>query len=174
TAPDEGGVWRSMDCVDCHNRPSHIYQSPGPAIDLAIEAGLIDRSLPFIKRESLRVIKTQYESHEIARDGITRELNAFYATNYPDLATERADDIAAAAEALGEVFSVNVFPQMNVWWDTYPNHIGHEQSDGCFRCHRRSMRTEDRKQVSNDCENCHILLAEEEENPDIMSILRPE
>ena len=173
-APEEGGVWRSMDCVDCHNRPSHIYESPGPAIDLAIEAGQIDRSLPFVKRESLRIIQTKYESHEVAREGIKAELTAFYAEAYPDLAAERADDVAAAANTLGDIFSVNIFPQMNVWWDTYPNHIGHEQSDGCFRCHRRSMRTADREQVSDDCENCHVLLAEEEEDPDIMSILRPD
>jgi len=173
-APDEGGVWRSMDCVDCHNRPSHIYDSPGPALDLAIEAGQIDRSLPFVKRESLRIIQEQYESHEAARDGITAELARYYAENYPDLAAERADDIANVSNVLGDIYSVNIFPQMNVWWDTYPNHIGHEQSDGCFRCHRRSMRTADREQVSNDCENCHVLLAEEEENPDIMSVLRPE
>lgn len=173
-APEEGGVWRSMDCVDCHNRPSHIYQSPGPAIDRALETGLIDRTLPFIKREGLRIIKTQYESHEAARDGISEELSAFYAGAYPGIASERADAIAAAGTALGDIYSVNIFPQMEVWWDTYPNHIGHEQSDGCFRCHKRSMRTADREQVSNECETCHVLLAEEEEDPDIMSVLRPE
>ncbi|NCF15287.1 MAG: cytochrome C [Gammaproteobacteria bacterium] len=173
-APEEGGVWRSMDCVDCHNRPSHIYESPGPAIDKAIEAGQIDRSLPFVKRESLRVVDAEYESHEVARDEITAGLTGFYAENYPDVAAERPDDIAAAAGVLGDIYSVNVFPGMNVWWDTYPNHIGHEQSDGCFRCHRRSMRTEEREQISDDCENCHVLLAEDEENPDIMSVLRPE
>jgi len=173
-APEEGGVWRAMDCVDCHNRPSHIYESPGPAVDRAIEAGQIDRSLPFAKRESMRVIEAEYESHEAARVAITEEFTNFYAENYPDVTSERAADIDAAATALGDIYSVNIFPQMNVWWDTYPNHIGHEQSDGCFRCHRRSMRTEEREQISDDCENCHILLAEEEENPDIMSVLRPE
>ncbi len=174
TAPEEGGTWRSMDCVDCHNRPSHIYESPGPAIDKAIEGGVIDRSLPFVKRESLRVVQAKYDSHELAREGIADDLAAFYAEYYPDIAAERADDITAVATVLGDIYSVNIFPQMNVWWDTYPNHIGHEQSDGCFRCHRRSMRTADREQLSNDCENCHVLLAEEEENPDIMSVLRPE
>ena len=72
------------------------------------------------------------------------------------------------------MYSVNNFPRMNVWWDTYPDHIGHEQSDGCLRCHKRSMRTEDREQVSNDCDTCHVVLAEEEENPDILSVLNPE
>jgi hypothetical protein len=173
-APEDEGIWRTMDCVDCHNRPTHIYESPGPAIDTAIVAGHIDNSLPFIKREGLRVIDAEYASHEAAREEIAAQLTAFYGEAYPDLATQRAADIEAAAAALGDIYSVNVFPQMQVWWDTYPNHIGHEQSDGCFRCHKRSMRTADREQVSNDCENCHVLLAEEEENPEIMSVLNPE
>jgi len=172
-APEEGGVWRSMDCVDCHNRPSHIYESPGPAVDNAIAAGLIDQSLPFVKRESMRVIEAEYDSHEAARVEITKGLSAYYAENYPEIAAERGGDIDAAATALGDIYSVNIFPQMKVWWDTYPNHIGHEQSDGCFRCHRRSMRTAERKQISDDCDTCHVLLAEGEEDPDIMSVLRP-
>jgi hypothetical protein len=163
-----GATWS----VDCHNRPTHIYDSPAPAIDTAIANGQIDRTLPFVKRESLRIIQTQYESHEAAREGIATELAAFYGENYPDIAAERTDDITAVAGVLGDIYSVNIFPQMEVWWDTYPNHIGHEQSDGCFRCHKRSMRTEDREQVVNDCDTCHVLLAEEEENPDIMSVLR--
>jgi hypothetical protein len=173
-APEDDGVWRAMDCVDCHNRPTHIYESAGPAIDTAITEGHIDRTLPFIKREGLRLIDVEYESHEAARDVIASGLTAFYADNYPELAVQRAADIESAAQALGDAYSFNVFPGMKVYWDTYPDHIGHEQSDGCFRCHKRGMRTADREQVSNDCETCHILLAEEEENPEIMSVLNPE
>ncbi len=168
-APEDEGVWREMDCVDCHNRPTHIYESPGPAIDNAINQGLIDQSLPFVKRESLRIVQEQYDSHEAAREGLAAELAKFYDENYPDVAAQNADLITAAGTALGDIYSVNNFPQMNVWWDTYPNHIGHEQSDGCFRCHKRSMRTEDREQVSNDCDTCHLVLAEEEEDPDIFA-----
>ena len=173
-APEDEGVWREMDCVDCHNRPSHIYESPGPAIDDAIADGRIDRSLPFVKREAMRVIAEQYESHEVARDVIGTELKAFYDENYPEVASDKTDAIDAAASTLGDIFSVNVFPGMNVWWDTYPNHIGHEQSDGCLRCHKRSMRTADREQISNDCETCHVVLAEEEESPDILATLTGE
>lgn len=172
-APEDDGVWREMDCVDCHNRPTHIYESPGPAVDNAIADGRIDRSLPFAKREAMRVIVEQYESHDVARASIAEEFKAFYAENYPDVAQEKAAEIDKAATALGNIYSVNNFPRMNLWWDTYPNHIGHEQSDGCLRCHKRSMRTEDREQVSNECETCHIVLAEKEENPDILSILNP-
>ena len=170
-APEDGGVWRAMDCVDCHNRPAHQYKSPGPEVDRAIEDGLIARTLPFVKREAMRVIGENYPSHEEARDVMTAELKKFYAENYPDVATAQAAEIEAAASALGDIYSVNVFPGMEVWWDTYPNHIGHTQSDGCQRCHTRSMRTSEREQISDDCENCHVILAEEEENPDLLSVL---
>ncbi len=173
-APEEGGVWRTMDCVDCHNRPSHIYQPPGKEIDKAISAGLIDRSLPFVKRESMRIIDAEYESHEAARVVIADELTAYYAENYPDTSAESSGAISAAADTLGDIYSVNVFPQMKVWWNTYPNHIGHEQSPGCYRCHKKSMRTAERVAISKDCDTCHVLLAEEEENPEIMSTLNPD
>jgi len=173
-APEEGGVWRTMDCVDCHNRPAHQYKSPGNEVDRALSQGLIDRSLPFVKRESMRVIQEQYPSHEEARAVISEELMKFYVENYPDLAMGQAAAIDAAATALGDIYSNNVFPGMNVWWDTYPNHIGHTQSAGCERCHTRGMRTAEREEIDDDCETCHILLAEEEENPDIVSILSGE
>jgi hypothetical protein len=173
-APEDGGVWRTMDCVDCHNRPSHIYRSAHEEVDRLITEGRIDRSLPYVKREGVRIIDTQYDSHELAREGIREELQKYYAEDYPDLAGEKADAINEAAEALADAYSVNVFPQMQVWWDTYPDHIGHEQSDGCTRCHKRSMRTADREQISDDCDNCHIVLAEEEEDPDFLRLLRSE
>jgi hypothetical protein len=174
SAPEEGGIWRSMDCVDCHNRPSHIYQPPDREIDSAISDGLIDRSLPFVKRESLRIIDSEYPSHEEARTVITGELERFYAENYPEVSAERSDDINAAAQTLGDIYSVNVFPQMNVWWNTYPNHIGHQTSPGCFRCHARKMRTAERVEIRNDCDVCHVVLANREENPQILTDLIPE
>ena len=173
-APEEGGTWRTMDCVDCHNRPSHIYKPAHVEIDRVISEGRIDRSLPFVRREGLRIIDAEYTSHEEARAVIGEELQRFYADSYPELAVEKADAINAAAAALGDVYSVNVFPNMNVWWDTYPNHIGHEQSPGCERCHTRKMRTEDREQISSDCETCHVVLAEGEENPKLLSALGSE
>jgi hypothetical protein len=36
------------------------------------------------------------------------------------------------------------------------------------------MRTAERVSISRDCDTCHVLLAEEEENPEIMSTLNPE
>ncbi len=165
-APEEGGVWREMDCVDCHNRPSHNYQAPDDEIDVALRDGMIARDLPYVRKEALRIIDAEYPSHEAARETITAELISYYQDHYPEVATERAEDIADAAETLGDIYSVNVFPNMKVWWNTYPEHIGHETSEGCFRCHGRRLRTEDRQMISRDCDICHAVLVEEEENAD--------
>ena len=82
----EGAERRTMDCVDCHNRASHIFRSPEFELDLALEQGRIDRSLPFIRREGLRIItEKDYESHSAAREGIAAAVNAFYAQSYPCL-----------------------------------------------------------------------------------------
>jgi hypothetical protein len=172
-APEDGGVWRQMDCVDCHNRPSHNYQPPDTEIDVAIRDGLIDRTLPFVKKEGLRIIDAEYPSHEEAREIISAELSKYYLDNHPDIAAGRAEDIADAATVLGDIYSVNVFPQMQVWWNTYPEHIGHQNSDGCYRCHGKRLRTKEREQISRDCDVCHTILAEEEENPAILTQLNP-
>ena len=80
----EGAEWRTMDCIDCHNRPSHIYRTPQYEVDLALEEGRIDRTLPFIKREGVRILtEKEYASHEAAREGIAAAIEAFYAANYP-------------------------------------------------------------------------------------------
>ncbi|NNF17805.1 MAG: cytochrome C, partial [Gammaproteobacteria bacterium] len=170
-APEEGGEWRTMDCVDCHNRPSHKYYAPDFEINRAIRTGLIDRSLPFVRREALRVIDAKHSSHEEARSVIATELTNFYTENYPEIATKDAAKINAAAETLGDLYALNVFPNMKVWWNTYPEHIGHEQSEGCFRCHGRRLRTEDRETISKDCETCHTILADEEEDPKLLSFI---
>jgi hypothetical protein len=172
-APDEGGSWREMDCVDCHNRPSHNYRPPDIEIDVAMRDGLIDKTLPFVKREGLRIIDAEYPSHEEARVAIAAGLSQYYADNYPDVADERSEDIAAAAQTLGDIFSVNVFPEMKVWWNTYPEHIGHESSEGCFRCHGKRLRTSERETISRDCDVCHSVLAEREEDPEILTQLNP-
>jgi len=172
-APEEGGVWRDMDCVDCHNRPSHIYHQPEKEIDRAIRDGAVNPSLPFVKREALRIVDQQYDSHEDAREKISAELRTFYAENYPDIIVSDSAAIEAAAQRLGDLYSVNVFPQMKVWWNTYPDHIGHEQSPGCYRCHGRRLRTEERETISRDCDVCHTVLAEKEKDPKILSLFSP-
>ncbi len=169
----EGTPWRTMDCVDCHNRPTHVYRQPEREVDEALDSGRIDVALPYIKRQALEVLRTDYASHEQARSGIADAVRAFYADEYPQVADERRSSIEQAAAELGEIYALNVFPSMNVTWDTYPDHIGHETSPGCFRCHDRKHRTADRERISKDCELCHTVLAEGEQDPEILELLLP-
>jgi nitrate/TMAO reductase-like tetraheme cytochrome c subunit len=171
--PEDAGEWRVMDCIDCHNRPSHIYRLPAPEVDTAILERRIDRGLPYVRREAVRLLEQEYASHDEARAGIREGLVAFYRESYPELAASDGVKIDAAAEAIGDIYGWNVFPSMNIEWGTYPNHIGHETDAGCFRCHDDLHETAEGETISQDCETCHSLLAMEEEDPAILSELNP-
>jgi len=172
--PEGPTEWRTMDCVDCHNRPAHIFKPAVTEVDNALEDGRIDKTLPFIKREGMRVLtEGQYNSQDEARAGITREIEAFYKTKYADLSTSKAQQIAAASAALGDIYSWNVFPKMKVTWGTYTSHLGHEESDGCLRCHDKKHVAEDGTKISGSCNICHAVLAEDEKDPAILSTLKP-
>lgn len=165
---------RTMDCVDCHNRPTHIYHSAKDAVNLAMAGGSIPATLPYIRREVLAAVTAEYDSFEAARAGIEDHLRRFYAAEYPDLAPEQQEALAAAIAGAREVYERNVFPPMRIGWDTYPTHIGHEQSPGCFRCHDGELATESGETISQDCSLCHTLLAVEEQDPAVLNELFPE
>jgi hypothetical protein len=149
--------WRTMDCIDCHNRPTHIYRLPGDEIDIALVDGRLPRDLPFIKREATRILQQDYASHDEARRGIAASLTDYYRENHPDIADAEASRIAAAATELGELYCANVFPAMKVTWGTYRNDIGHVYSPGCFRCHDESHTAAGGAVISQDCDLCHLI-----------------
>jgi hypothetical protein len=163
-----------MDCVDCHNRPTHVYRMPGDELDTALLEARIDPTLPFIRREGQKALEVEYASHEEAREGIARAITDFYTANYPEVARDRADAVAAAGKAVGDIYCWNVFPSMKVTWGTYVNHLGHPDMStevGCFRCHGGEHATEEGDTIAMDCTTCHSLLAEREEDPEILQTL---
>jgi len=168
-----GGVWRTMDCVDCHNRPSHTFRMPEQEIDSAMATGRVAKDLPFVRREGFRLLQSEYADKVAAGEAIRAGLVGFYREQYPDVATARAEDIEEAADALAEAWRSNVFPGMKITWNTYPNHIGHLQSPGCFRCHDDSHASPEGRTIAQDCDTCHSLLAEEEVEPEILATLAP-
>jgi hypothetical protein len=169
-AAPAGSLWRTMDCVDCHNRPAHNYRSPQYELDLALNEGRIDKTLPFIKREGMRILtETVYPSHEAAREGIAAAVKAFYAQNFPDRADSPA--VEAAGKALGDAYTWNNFPRMKVTWNLYPNHIGHQDSPGCFRCHDNKHKTADGGKIGKKCGTCHSIVADEESDSKLLQEL---
>lgn len=160
------GALREMDCIDCHNRPTHVFWMPKEAVDRAMAQNRIDRSLPYIKA---RAVELLYAAAE-AEDGpahISQELRSFYQEQYPEVLAERGAKIDEAVTELQTIYGQNVFPKMNVTWGTYPNHIGHVTATGCFRCHTDTHRTRAGESIRQDCTICHKVLAWDEANPAI-------
>lgn len=163
--------WRTMDCVDCHNRPTHVYQRPKDEMDRALSVGELDRRLPFIRREGLRILRLPYSTIEEAESGIRKELFAFYEKQAPELVRDEPKRLDDAASVLATIYKQNVFPEMKVTWDTYPSLRDHEDDGGCFRCHNSDLQSAQGKKISQKCDLCHTTLAEDEENPEILAEL---
>jgi hypothetical protein len=151
---------RRMDCVDCHSRPAHVYRAPNQAIDEAISAGVLDPSLPYLKREGVRLLMAEYATEEQALAAIEAGLAGFYAAEYPDVARERPVDIRHAVGTLQRIYAANMFPEMKADWRAHADHAGHLNSDGCFRCHDGLHRSRDGRVITNDCNACHAILAQ--------------
>jgi hypothetical protein len=164
------GPWRTMDCIDCHNRPSHVYRTPEDELDRAMAEGRIDPSLPFIHREGLKVLQASYSTQDEARVKIAAALIEFYAKEQPTADRAR---VASAAAEIGVIYSTNVYPSMDIRWGTYPTHLGHMSSPGCFRCHDGEHASPTGATIPQDCDMCHSVLAMEEPNPEILKTLVP-
>ena len=152
------GERRLMDCMDCHNRPSHKFdQTPEAAVDGAIQRGLISQTLPFVRREAVAALKTVYPSQAAAAVGISQHLTGFFAKQLGPQAEARKGDIAQAIATTQALYARNVFPEMKVTWGTYPTNIGHVDSPGCFRCHDDTKVTADGRVIKQDCDLCHAI-----------------
>jgi hypothetical protein len=146
------GERRTMDCIDCHNTVGHpMAQAPERAVDRAIAMGLVDRQLPFVRREGVRLLKASYGSEDEAARAIDRGLRTFYASH----ANIDARALVRSVSGLQDVYRRNVFPAMKVTWGAYPNRLGHVESTGCFRCHDGEHSAADGSVISADCEYCH-------------------
>lgn len=156
---------RTMDCVDCHNRVTHIYEDPARAVDERLRTGRLDRSLPFIKREAVAALRNRYPDKAAGLRGIANHLEGFYRRNYPKLSGTRMAAIDAAVATVQAIYERNIFPTMNLGWNPYPDHRGHRADMGCFRCHNTAMRDEFGAHISNDCTTCHSILAEDAAHP---------
>ncbi|HVS74907.1 MAG TPA: NapC/NirT family cytochrome c [Candidatus Acidoferrales bacterium] len=165
------GEHRAMDCVDCHNRPTHAFELPDGAVDKRIAEGLISPQLPFIKKKALELLKAEYPDQDTARQRIISELNNFYRASYSQIYQEQPTLVKQSAEQVAAIYTRNVFPKMRLTWGTHPNNLGHNDFPGCFRCHDGSHTSADGQTISNDCSACHTLLAMDEENPKVLTDL---
>lgn len=150
---------RTIDCMDCHNRPTHIFRTPNKAVNLALASGEIDRTLPYIKLTAVEALVEEYESTDAAMDGIADYVRTFYQDDYPETAAEKSDKLDQAIHTLQTIYKENFFPSMNSRWDVYPDNIGHLNFPGCYRCHDGMHITESGDTITGECTTCHDFLA---------------
>lgn len=165
------GERRKMDCVDCHNSPTHAFQLPERAVDQAITERRISQQLPFIKKKAVELLRTEYPDRDTASNRLFAGITEFYRTTYPDVYRDHRAMVESAAQQVQKIYLRNVFPEMKVTWGSYVNNIGHEDFLGCFRCHDSAHTSADGRTITQDCNACHSLLAMEETNPAILAQL---
>jgi len=152
---------RRMDCIDCHNRPTHIYHPPARSINHVMSLGWIDPSLPNVKSVSIKALETSYSTKQLGLDSIKLAIEECYQTNYPELAKAKQDSIAKVVSEVQKIFNRNYFPEMHVSWKNFPDNIGHMYYPGCFRCHDGKHVSEEGKVLPRDCDVCHTILAQQ-------------
>lgn len=160
--PAAGGVlprgeMRTMDCIDCHNRPSHLYRAPEQFINAAMTAGRIPTALPEIKKLAAQITSFSYPSAAAAREGIRARITQFYQVSYPDLFARQRALVEKGVAGVQDEFAQNIFPSMKVSWKVYPDNIGHLYFNGCFRCHNGNHVSDSGETIRRDCVLCHDI-----------------
>lgn len=156
--PPPAGSRRSIDCMDCHNRPTHVFHPPDRAVNQAlnVHAGL--RSLPFAKRELVAALVKPYGTKSEALAGIEDSLRTYYRANHADVEKTRSRDIELLIDVGTGIYSRNIFPAMNASWKTYPDNIGHMFYPGCFRCHEGKHVDAKGEAITHECSACHEFI----------------
>jgi hypothetical protein len=160
---------RTMDCVDCHNRPTHIYRTANTELETMFARFPELQSVPYLKKAASEVLGRHFSEDAIEGGEARRSMVAWY-----DAHPEAKPDsrlLKLAADKVQEIYRQNIWPTMNIGWKTYPNHIGHTVSQGCLRCHGNNHVTAGGKAIRSDCRLCHTLLALEEEKPPLFDFM---
>jgi nitrate/TMAO reductase-like tetraheme cytochrome c subunit len=151
---------RTMDCIDCHNRPSHNYKSPPVYFDKAMLNGAISKDIPFIKKVAMGILKQTFSDKDSAFIMIKDSISKFYKSEYSNYYSSNSNLIDNSITSIQKAFAENTFPGMKVTSDVYPEHIGHLESDGCFRCHNNTFKSENGRTITRNCNLCHSIVGQ--------------
>ncbi len=163
---------RTLDCIDCHNRPTHIFDAtPKAAVDRALFVGALDPKMPFIAQVAIGLLGDVSIRRDQAEAHFQAALPAAYQKDHSDVTVDPGA-LAKASTTLAVLYLRNVYPDMNVRWNTYRSNLGHQaegmENPGCFRCHDGQHETTladgRKKKISQECDLCHTQLAFDE-NP---------
>jgi len=150
--------WRTMDCIDCHNRPTHIMDMPEDVVDFGLLSKKINPEIKGIRADGLTAIEIKYASQDDAGKNLVNNLIELQRKRDPAQAAKYEGDIKKAGEYLLGRYLGNVWPDMKVSWGTYKTHLGHQYADegyGCWRCHDDEHENKKGETISQDCSLCH-------------------
>jgi len=167
---------QQMDCITCHNRVTHRIPQPEVAVNNAVSQGLIPSDLPYVVRESVRLMRGDYPDIVSALDAMN-ELGDFYAENYIDIYSTKYDEIVKAISTLQDIYLKSVFPDQKIDWDSHPDNLGHKTDPGCFRCHDGKHFSQAGEAVRLECNICHsipVITGQEVITTDIELVSGPE
>jgi len=151
---------RTMDCIDCHNRPSHKYSSPPVYFDKAMLTNEVSQEIPFIKRTAMGILRNTFTDKDTALMQIREGIINYYKSDFSGYFEKNHPKIDQTVASMQKAFSQNSFPGMKVNYDIYPNHIGHLESEGCFRCHNDSFTSDNGRKITRDCNICHTIIGQ--------------
>jgi hypothetical protein len=151
---------RTMDCLDCHNRPAHRFTAPVEAVNAALAAGAIPREIPFIKLEAVRALDGDYATTEAAMAGIAEAIAKAYREEHPEFVDDGDALLPKAVGTLQDIYRDTIFPEMEARWSAHPDNIGHLDWPGCFRCHNDELESADGDTIFTTCNRCHLILSQ--------------
>lgn len=153
--------FKTMDCVDCHNRVAHSIDTPSSIVDKYFLNEKLDTSLPYLKREVVALLETAKDTDQAQWPELFSGITKFYQDNYPDVYREKEETINQLPGLVEEMANQIIFPHMLVDWETFENKLGH---DGCFKCHTTDFKLEQAESTGNwpetvqvNCLICHSM-----------------
>lgn len=158
--PPAGYPVRTFDCIDCHNEPSHLFQPPATAVNLALRTRRISPKLPYIRKVGLDLLNKEYSDRPSAHESIRSGVEDYYQKEYPDRIQTLKTEMDEAIQALLTIYDQNFFPQMKTDYRVRRNNRSHFVNDGCFRCHNQSMKNSKGEPLFSSCHSCHVIVAQ--------------
>jgi hypothetical protein len=157
---DKGKKMKVMDCIDCHNRPSHIFNPPDRIVNLFMSLNRISPDIPYIKSVSVSALEATHATKENAFNEIKDYVWDYYNNRYKNIEPKTKELINEAVVHLSNIYRKNYFPLMKANWKNHPDNIGHMYSKGCYRCHDGKHVNQEGKVLTMDCQSCHKFKSE--------------
>ncbi len=151
---------RTMDCLDCHNRPAHRFPAPSDSVDEALASGLISREIPYIKLEAVKALDHDYPTSGAALAGIEEALKTAYREDHPEFVDAGRELLPKAIQGVQTLYRDTIFPEMKAKWSAHADNIGHLHWPGCFRCHNDELESSDGETIFTTCDRCHVILSQ--------------